>query len=229
MFGDFLRAVLTAHADLYPSDPSGVRHAFMGAFRLRGIVPEDADFFSENSLCWPQVAPGKLPPVKGLVFGDPNGLTDAEKDINGDVLRAYAKANATKLGFPRDHGPIQVPSFHPMFRIGPHGDLIIDMVVEMVETLVETDANLGSYPFRSGVTLLIWQEGLSDGERSDPKIHYVIPKHRSAQRAQRQRDYFTNMPSAGRHDHDHGHGKGEAGKDAAKEWRIDFGLIHAGL
>ena len=236
VFGDFLRAILTAHADLHPPDPYGVRNAFMQAFRLRGIVPEDASFFSENSLCWPQVASGKLPAVKGLIFGDPNGLTDEEKNTNGDVLRAYAKANATKLGFPRDHGKIDVPSFHPMFRVGPYGDLIIDMVVELVETIEEKDASLGAYKFRSGVTLLIWQEKLKEGERPAPHIHYVIPKHRSALRAERQHDYFTNMPQAGRQDHEHGHGsdgkstaKAHAKDDSDARWRIDFGLVHLGL
>jgi hypothetical protein len=234
VFGDFLRALLTAHADLHPADPDGVRNAFMEAFRLRGIVPEDASFFSENALCWPQVAPGKLPPVQGLVFGDPNGLTDKEKDTNGNILRAYAKANATKLGFPPDHKPIQAPSFHPMFRIGPHGDLIVDMVVELVETRDETDPGLGPYKFRSGVTLLIWQEGLSEGKRPDPQIHYVIAKHRNAQRQQRQRDYYTSMPQAGGHDHGEkksagGRTKAHDANNAAAQWRIDFGLVHMGL
>ena len=37
-----------------------------------------------------------LPPVEGLVFGDPNGLTKDEQDHNGKLLRAYAKANAQR-------------------------------------------------------------------------------------------------------------------------------------
>ena len=43
VFGDFLRALLTAHTDLHPADPDGVRNAFMQAFRLRGIAPKDAN------------------------------------------------------------------------------------------------------------------------------------------------------------------------------------------
>jgi hypothetical protein len=229
VFGDFLRALLTAHADLYPGDPDGVRNAFMEAFRLRGIVPQDASFFSENALLWPQVDADALDPVEGLTFGDPNGLTDQEKNDNGSVLRAYAKEHAKKLGFPDDHGPIDAPSFHPMFRIGPQGDLIVDMVVELVETCPLDADNPEGVPFRGGVTLLIWQEALVKGKRPPPRIHYVIPKHRDADRATRQRMYSARLTGA-LDDHDHDHDDQRSPK-AAKPvpMRIDFGLIHAGL
>ncbi|HKR02669.1 MAG TPA: hypothetical protein VJT09_18465, partial [Pyrinomonadaceae bacterium] len=90
-FGDYLRALITAHRDFYPADKEGVRDAFMQGFRLRGILPEDAQYFSEEALCWPQVPAGMLPLVEGLIFGDPNGLTRDEKNHNGEVLRAYAR------------------------------------------------------------------------------------------------------------------------------------------
>ena len=232
-FGDFLRAVVTAHTDFYPVDPDAVRKAFLEAFRSRGILPKTASSLTEGSVCWPQVTKGALPPVEGLIFGDPNGLTREEQDHNGKLLRAYAKANAEALGFDRDHGPIAAPSFHPIFRIGPHGDLITDMVVELVETLyVEDDRETGPYPFRSGVTLLIWKEHLDRGKRGEPGIHYVIPKHRTEERRKRQAGHFALMPRTGRHDeHAHLAGSGAAldrkGIDAA--WQIDFGLVHAGL
>src|SRR3974377_17893 len=77
-FGDFLRAVLTADLDFHPEDPDGVRDALMQAFRLRGIVADEALSYSEASLFWPKVKRGALE-VAGLKFGDPNGLTDDEK------------------------------------------------------------------------------------------------------------------------------------------------------
>ncbi len=233
LFGDFLRALLTAHTDLHPADSDGVRSAFLEAFRLRGIVPKDASSLTADSICWPQVEAGALPVVEGLVFGDPNGLTKDEKDTNGDILRAYAKANAKKLGFPDDHGTIEAPSFHPMFRIGPHGNLIIDMVVEFVETRIEEgDKDIGPYPFRSGVTLLIWKEFQQKGKRAEPQIHYVIPKHRSAEREQRQHAHFEAMSRTGRHD-EHAHrpknGRTPTSEQIVAAWQIDFGLLHAGL
>jgi hypothetical protein len=210
-FGDFLRALLTADLELFPSDTYGVRNAVMQAFRLRGIVPDDAQFFSEDALCWPQVQPGALPPVSGLVFGDPNGLTRSEQNVNGAVLRKYAKANASALGF-EDPADISVPSFHPMFRTDEDGSLKIDMVVEM---LAVRDVNvdpafpaLGTFPMRGGVTLLIAQQPVRTGVRPEPVVRYAIAKHLSPGRELRQRAAYAaqNLPD------------GKA--------RINFGLIH---
>jgi hypothetical protein len=228
-FGDFLRSLVTVHTDLYPLDSDGVRNAIMEAFRLRGIFPKDANSLSEESICWPQVIPGALPAVEGLLFGDPNGLTTAEKNTNGDILRAYAKANAKRLGFPDDHGAIEAPSFHPMFRIGPQGNLIIDMVVELVETRIVDDQYIGRYPYRGGVTLLIWQNFQQKGERGAPEVHYVIPKHRSAEREQRQSTHFAIMPRTGRRDENAHLSKDATDKDIENAWKVDFGLIHAGF
>ncbi len=228
-FSDFLRAMLTAHVDVHPVDDWHVRSALMEAFRLRGIVPRDAESLTENSVCWPQVVKDSLPEIPELIFGDPNGLTREEADRNGGVLRAYAAKNAKALGFADDHGPIDAPSFHPIFRIGPHGNLIIDMVVELVETRIVEDNELGKYPFRSGVTLLIWQEFQQNGQRAAPEIHYVVPKHRTPQREEQQRLHFSTIDRTGRHDADGHLKKNASAHDIASAWKIDFGLVHAGL
>ncbi len=209
-FGDFLRAVITADVDLYPIDPHNVRDAIMQAFRRRGIVPQGAKYFSEEALQWP-TAPGDLPEVKGLVFGDPNGLTKAEKDINGDILRNYAKANGEKLGFDMTRGKVAVPSFHPMFRLGEDGVLRIDMVVEMIQTTKECfDAHnpkLGTFNIRSGVTLMIANQPIEDDQRGEPRIRFMIAKHHSLDRLASQRSAYA----FGAYMTDH---------------RIDFSLVH---
>ncbi|HEX3549013.1 MAG TPA: hypothetical protein VHT53_01475 [Candidatus Elarobacter sp.] len=221
-FGDFLRAVLTADKDLYPSDTFGVRDAIMQAFRLRGIFPDDAEFFSEASLCWPQVNDRGLPPVTGLVFGDPNGLTRPEQNRNAATLRAYAAANAKALGFERD-ASIDVPSFHPMFRTDENGSLKIDMVVELVHTkvgAVDTGAlGYGALPMRAGVTLMIAQQPIHAGRRADPVVRFAIPKHLSADRVARQR---AMIASQGRPDVPHTVRRG--GPDNAVN--INFALLH---
>jgi hypothetical protein len=184
-FGDFLRALITVNFDLKPKDGSIIRDALMQAFRVRGIYPEDASFFSEDALCWPCVprwtnppAKGALPPVKAvitnpktdkremtsLIFGSPNALTTEEKNINGAILRQYAQDNAALLAFdadpslPDEFKPY-APSFHPVFRIAPDGSLRVDMVVELVQTKrAPFDKNFpeaGSFPMRGGVTLII--------------------------------------------------------------------------
>ena len=157
-FGDFLRALITVAKDLDPVDRRGVRDALMEAFRLRGIYPESASFFSEDALCWPRVPQGKLPPIAGLVFGSPNGLTGAEKDINGNVLRDWANKHRGALGLDPSL-PLTVPSFHPVFRTMDNGRLRVEMVVEVIQSRQASfDSSVpeaGSFPFRGGVTLII--------------------------------------------------------------------------
>jgi hypothetical protein len=236
-FGDYLRAVMTADRDLHPTDKDGVRDAFMQAFRLRGIVPRDAEFFSEDSLCWPPVPQGCLPPVKalieypeksgkmvemGLIFGDPNGLTKEEKDINGDVLRAYAKKHAALLGF-RPGPDIAVPSFHPMFRLAPDGSLRIDMVVNMLQ---KYDApfdpkkpELGTFPVRGGATLLIAKPPLEADDYPPAEIHYLIQKRvdseHGGEREERQRRFSLREGLLEGNDED--------------RFLIDFNLLHGGI
>jgi hypothetical protein len=86
-FGDFLRAVITSDFDLQPSDKSGLRDAFMQAFRVRGIVPDGASFFSDTAIAWPMAR--DLPPIPNLEFGDPNGFTPAEQQRVANALRSY--------------------------------------------------------------------------------------------------------------------------------------------
>jgi hypothetical protein len=128
-FGDYLRAVMTADRDLHPTDKDGVRDAFMQAFRLRGIVPNDAEFFSEDALCWPQVPSGCLPPVKvtiewprgsknrkemGLIFGDPNGLTREGHNRRCVArLRQEARSPARLQARSEDRGPVVPPGVPP--------------------------------------------------------------------------------------------------------------------
>jgi hypothetical protein len=219
-FGDFLRALITAHVDLSAEDPDGVRDALMQAFRLRGIVTQGARFFSEDALCWSRVETGALPPVSGLAFGDPSGLDDNEKNLNGRVLRGYAGTNARQLGFDLDVGPISAPSFHPVFRVGANGALNVDMVVELVQTYqAPFDANtprLGTFPMRSGVTLLIAQPPVDRGQRPDPVVRFAIAKHRPHERERSQRAHYKHSGLSGN-------------ADGTADFKINFGLIHAGL
>ena len=222
-FGDFLRAVLTADLDIHPNDPDGVRNAFMEAFRLRGIVADEAVSYSEGSLFWPKVQKGALP-VPGLVFSDPNGLTTDEKNENGDALRKFANANAKLLGFKPEMGPIAVPSFHPMFHTGQDGRLFVNMVVELVQT-VETpfgDTSPGTFPMRNGVTLLIAQDRPEGNKRPTPRVRFVIRKPWSQAREDRVRNYYLST----------GQVPDNAGDSSSKDgprFQIDFGLLHAGV
>ncbi|MDB5692968.1 MAG: hypothetical protein JWO81_2031 [Alphaproteobacteria bacterium] len=214
-FGDFLRALITADRDFYPDDTDGVRDALMQAFRLRGIVAEDAAYFSEGSLCWPEIEAGTLP-VYGLLFGDPNGLLPDEQKHNGDLLRAWAAKNAHILGF-KDGIEIEVPSFHPMFRVAQDGTLKVEMVVELIQTHPDEQADGiggGPLPLRSGVTLIIGQPSIRGRKRNDPYVRYAIAKKLDAPREQRLRTTLAASEIAK--------------QDASGRITIDFRLIHGG-
>ena len=165
-FGDFLRAVITAHNDFDPADDEGVCDALMQAFRLHGILPEGAAFFSEDALCWPR-AEG-LPRVRGLAFGGCSGLTAAQRDANRRALQRYADdpGNRSKLALDPALEVI-IPSFHTVFREGPDGMVRVDLVVEMIQTrerpFVAAEPDLGHFPHRGGATLIISAPGLTEG------------------------------------------------------------------
>jgi hypothetical protein len=59
-FGDFLRAVVTADADLFPADEQGLRAGLIEAFRERGIYPTGAVSLAERSVQMDHVAPNRF-------------------------------------------------------------------------------------------------------------------------------------------------------------------------
>ncbi|HEV7767987.1 MAG TPA: peptidase M4 [Thermoanaerobaculia bacterium] len=183
-FGGYLRAIITADFDLHPVDESGMREALMQSFRLRGILPEGAGYFSENAVVWPRTTNMGLPPIQGLDFGDSNGLTRPQKDLDRKVLQAYVDdpVNRGKLGFDLDL-PVSIPSFHPVFRILTDGSLRTDLIVEMVQMrevpFNENAPKLGTFPLRGGATLIIQKPRADEPAalKGEATICYVIGKH----------------------------------------------------
>ena len=222
-FGDFLRALITVSKDLDPADKFGVRDALMESFRLRGIYSESASFFSEDALCWPIC---DLPAIPDLIFGSPNGLTTAEKNHNGDVLRAWAKKYRAALHL--DSGlPVHVPSFHPVFRTKENGRLQVEMVVEVTQArradFEPGMPHLGSFPFRGGVTLIIEAPELKRDPKGDivawaPQVRFAVGKSmigpESKEREQRQRAFALAQGLAVGNTEDPTH------------FQANFGLLH---
>ncbi len=224
-FGTYLRALVTADVDLRPRDEAGVRDALMQSFRLRGIYPDGSASFTENAIAWPTT---KDLTVKNLDFGDPNGLTDKQKDWNGDVFRAWLKDKdvLAKLGFDADPPP-RAMTFHPLFRINTDGSLRTDMIVEIVQTRqVPLDPNSpdsGTMSVRGGATLLIEKPypyelpRTTDDPAPEAQVRYVISKHLkdpvtgdTREAAQRAFAESLGLPE----------GKGD------ERFRIDFAMVH---
>ncbi len=226
-FGDYLRAIVTADVDLQPRGEGGIRGAIMQSFRLRGIVPDDADYFSERSIAWPSAESRQLPPIIGLRFGDGNGLTHKQADKVGKVLRRYLDNPSTRadLGFDPTL-PVTLPSFHPAFRINYDGSLRMDLIAEVVQTREQTvNPNVpafGTFPLRGGATLIIQRPTVDEIVATDDrtaKIRYVIGKHLHGPegdlRLMRQRRYCERL--------------GLEGDDGASRFRINFAMTHEGL
>lgn len=250
-FGDFLCALITVSADLQPDDDGGVRQALMQAFRVRGIYPESASFFSEGALRWPPVpdwdsrkpAADALPPVCAAVKDEATdeveeldlgfsatGFTRAQMDVNGQILREYAWKNAARLGFDADPRlPVEqrpyAPSFHQVFRIESDGRLRVDMVVELVQTrYVPFDTRFpdATFPLRGGVTLIIAAPGRdATGHPVPPKVRFAIRKPLTGPNGQLREARQRNYSMA--------MGLMDGDTTQARHFQANFGLVHEGV
>jgi hypothetical protein len=195
LFGDFLRALITADHDLVSEDPYGYRAALIEAFRLRGIQPEGVTSYAEESLCWlpPEELTGiESPRCEGLIFDPFKPPTDEQQEENAKKLSQFGRDNAEVLGL-TPSVPVQAHSFHPIHRVGPNGRLKVEIVAELIQqTKVPFDPDDKSSPeitFRGGTTLVIDQEG---------RVRYAVRKRLAKdddknRRLKRQRDYYKRL------------------------------------
>ena len=94
--------------------------------------------------------------------------TDLHKNIIG-VMHRYAAANAVKLHLDPDR-KISVLGFHPVFRVAPRGQLLVEMVVQFAQRDEEFDKDTersGGLPLRGGTTVIAAING---------DVRYVISK-----------------------------------------------------
>jgi len=93
----------------------------------------------------------------------------AESDVSTEMGRGlynYAKANAAAL-YLDPTKPIAVSGFHPVFRVAPNGQLLIELVAQFSQHDREHDGDLGGLPLRGGTTLVAAADG---------HVRYVIAK-----------------------------------------------------
>lgn len=203
LFGDFLRAMITADYDLVSNDKYGYRAALIEGFRLRGIRPEGVVSYAEESLRWcpPSVMKGITPPrCKGLIFEPFEPDVPNEKDLeakrkrnshNAARLNAFAEGNAKALGL--NKGDVAPFSFHEVHRVGPDGRLKFEIVAELVQQmdvhLDPNDENSPRFTYRGGTTVVLSHEG---------EVRYAIQKSLgkddpSNERLARVREYYQEV------------------------------------
>jgi hypothetical protein len=173
-FGEYLRAMITADMDLEPGDPLDYRAALIDAFRARGIAPEGARSWSEESLRWEAAEAALL--CEGLkfdFFGDHSG---ADYRRNARALHRFASAHAAALRL--DPGtPVRVYSFAPLMRVGPDGQPRFQYVVELLQrkkaAIDPANGRAGTFPFLGGATLVLERNGA---------VRYAIAKSVTSRR-----------------------------------------------
>lgn len=134
-FGDYLRALVTSDAELYPDDPYEYREALIEAFRLRGIRPDNVVSMSEESLRWTGVSPGtkSAPACTGLRFDLLRGESEAVRKRNFQRLHAFATQYRPELKLVADEDSVlSVDSYHPLVRVD-EGTSRVEIVVELIQ------------------------------------------------------------------------------------------------
>ena len=196
VFGEYLRALVTADTDLVPYDKLGYRIAFIEAFRERGIYPRDVKHLSPGSLSWePPPLPVRQASVQKVLkqmstdwdlkskrfdayeLSNKNALTFwhwlmNKAEVNDEELSALGliridKPQRFKIGGQEGFlHGIEVHSVRPARRVGPEGNIRADLVVEITQSFRPKGAT--GVRFRGGCTLII--------DLATAEVRYMVRK-----------------------------------------------------
>ena len=204
-FGDYLRALVTTDFEISPSDEFCERSSMIEAFRVRGIYPAGVTSLAEGSLLWEQLEEPTTFPSKLRQWMTEQILFDAQAFNPGSSLPPYrfsnvaagfstwARQNASILRLDPKL-PIRARGFHPSFRIGSQGQLLLELILQFSQTdedSVDEDA-FGGVPFRGGTTVVLSAENTIRYVIAKPLPHRNLSKNRSRQ-AKERRDRQTEF------------------------------------
>lgn len=181
-FSDYLRAIVTADRDLFPTDSDGMRTAFIDAFRRRGILPRDVFSLADASLSWPIAtwAPDIQIPARASMLArdvlslDPslpwqaNRPRDADRLLGeawrrGDLedeLEEFANTHFAKLSLADpESGRIKVEDFQTVFAYDEDRAPRVSFIVQYTQTIPQDSApdlpkDLLEKSVRRGTTLV---------------------------------------------------------------------------
>jgi hypothetical protein len=198
-FGDYLRAAVTADAELLPDDPLCYRETLIGAFRRRSLFPKHVSTLSETSLRWRRPeCDWRSAKVQGLALSQ----LEFEDDPASPPSREESRRQAALLGqhiaadadFARELGlvpmnsdaageyePPRITDIRPTRRVGRNGEVRYDLVAQVVQGR-RVQAAGGTHRFLGGAAIMINRRGelrlavrkrVDDEERCRRQIEFV--------------------------------------------------------
>jgi hypothetical protein len=186
-FGEYLRGIITADADLVEDDRYNYRVAFIEAFRKRGIYPLDLDTLSVDTLRW-QGVEIKMPRKQASIllrqlkrYADKcfyiasrenlfNETRTQRKELHFAIAQVFDKSPelASQLGLD-PHSSFEVHALRRSMRIGPDGQHMPQIIMALTQSRqLKIDGASDPVTFRGGSTLVI--------DLSKVDIQYAIIK-----------------------------------------------------
>jgi hypothetical protein len=181
--GEYLRALITADAEVVPDDKWGYREALMRSFRRRLLFPDHVFFMTEDAVKWS--GPGRTVEIPDLAFeklrfdGEPGraaGVAELERQARalGRFVTAPENASLFHLfgpGGPKPEGveyvsPPRIESIRCARRVSPDGPILFDLIAEVLQGGTVRRGNT-LFDFSGGATIVIDPFG---------RVRYVIYK-----------------------------------------------------
>ncbi|UTP40317.1 hypothetical protein M9M90_03835 [Phenylobacterium sp. LH3H17] len=126
-FGEFLRAMITADADLIPDDKLHYRLAIAEAFRRRGIFPKGCLSMAPDSLLW-ETPDAWDPSLAGIYFGDLVPDLDLQTLYSREAIWDQAQKNQLAVWRWLTHTDEMTPEWERMLgiRLRPDAPMTIE-------------------------------------------------------------------------------------------------------
>ncbi len=203
-FGEYLRAMITADADLVPRDPWAYREALVDAFRRRQVEVPGVSDLTEQELLW-RAPERRLEPLSDLAFGNRRFATSPGRAASVAALRAQARAlgryvcqdehrwyfGLIEEGHKVLDGDVverpSVLSLRSVQRVSPGRNVAFDVVAEVIQRRIHRVTGATLY---GGATFIIGPDG---------EIRYSIVKNVGSRRRMAQLlDYRDGRTVLGR-------------------------------
>ncbi len=200
LFGDYLRALITADHDLVPDDRFAYREALIRSFGEHHIFGHGTSSMTEDGLLWngPQRT---LPDDRRLSLASLKLTNDLTEPADRNQLYEMAGVLGRLVSDPQyasefgvispispayDRNSMQLPvveSIRIARRIGPKRQVTLDIVAEVTQKIIVRESDM-EFPFYGGATVILDAEG---------RFRFVIRKRVDhAERQREQREYMES-------------------------------------